>query len=139
MAAVSSATGATTPGVNLSALQSKLQQARQEAARAEDNLASLQDQTEEAQRQAETSQRNVASLQGQSQQVQTQASVDNVNQVSTEVKSLLAKSPSPAIGAYVKLADDAARQGFKLQSGPTAQLFVNTQGQNTGRIVSVTA
>ncbi len=139
MAALSSTTSATTPGANLSALQYKLQQARQDAARAEDNLASLQNQTEEAQRQAEASQRNVETLQSQSQQVQSQASVSHVNQVSQETKSLLAKTPSPALGAYVKLADDAVRQGFRLQTGPTAQLFVNVQGQSTGRLVSIKA
>jgi predicted nucleic acid-binding Zn-ribbon protein len=139
MAAITATTSATRPGAQLSALQYKLQQAKQEAARAENNLASLQSQTEQARRQADDSLRSVASLQSQSQQAQTESQASTVATVTTQAESLQAKTPSPAVGNYVKLAEDSVRFGFKLQTGPSAQLFVNAQGQSTGRIVSVKA
>ena len=131
------ASTATQPGAQLSALQYQLQQAKQEAARAQNNLASLQSQTEQAQRQANDSQRNVESLQGESEQAQTESRNATSELVTTQAEKLDAKAPSPAIGAYIKLAQDSVEFGFKLSAGPNANLFVNVQGQSTGRIVNV--
>ena len=138
MAAISATTTPAQPGAQLSALQYKLQQAKQDAARAEDNLAALQTQTEQAQQQAQDSQRNVETLQGQSQQVLTQVRASTSELVTTQAENLQAKAPSPAIGTYIKLAQDSVEFGFKLSTGPNANLFVNTQGQSTGRIVNIT-
>jgi chromosome segregation ATPase len=139
MASISSASTANAqPGAQLSALQFKLQQARQEAARAENNLASLQDQTEQAQQEVDYSQRNVQALQGESQQARTEASGSRVVAAVSQAQAVQAKSPSPATSAYLKLADDANQFGFRLQS-KNAQLFVNAQGQSTGRILSAVA
>jgi uncharacterized protein YPO0396 len=66
-----SATSNAVPSAQLRLYQSKLQQARREAAQAQDNVRTLEAQTNEARQQAAQAQDNVRSLEGQSSRAQT--------------------------------------------------------------------
>jgi chromosome segregation ATPase len=64
------ATSSALPSVQINLYQSRLQQARLEAAQAEDNVRYLEAQTNDARQQADEAENNVNSLEGQAPRVQ---------------------------------------------------------------------
>ena len=65
------ATSSAVPGAQLGLYQFKLQQARREAAQAQDNVRMLEAQTDQARQQAAQAQDNVRSMENQSPRAQT--------------------------------------------------------------------
>lgn len=135
MAAISSISGL--QGVTQTAFQQlKLQQARQNADRAEQQARSLQVQAAEAQRDADRAQENARDLSVRSSRAQSEAGharqglamINSVNQMRSEISAVLAR-----VGTSAKT----------VESTPTTPAntvpVVNTSGQLTGSMVNTVA
>ncbi len=122
--ATTAVSSVTQPNPSVIAIQTRLQQARREAARAESTVESLQAQTEQAQRNAADASNQVNVLEK-----------DSERQAASQVKQMnttLLRNETPL-----------EKQRFSLPAKiPTRDEiapYVNAQGQRTGRLLDVTA
>jgi hypothetical protein len=129
------ATNSATPSVQASVGRARLAQAKREAEQAEANARDLRAQADDAERQAQSSQENVRRLSSRNRQEEVtyaQPRTGSTSEVPIKVQKLIEQM-------YSATSDKRAESGNALKTNVNASPVVNSQGQATGRIVTVSA
>ena len=133
------ATNSATPSLQAALGRAKLQQARQEADRAESNAQNLRQQANAAEQEARTSQTRVRAIAGQIDKngVKNDASprLNDSADVSTKNQNLVVNR----FDLYSATSDKRAPIGNGVQPDAAKEPVINTQGQATGRIINIRA
>jgi len=140
--AVTSATSNSLSADQLGMQQLRVQQAKQNAERAEAAARALRSQANAAQREANQAQESARSLYVRSDQAQTVAGQARQGLAAIRAQSEMQVRLSNTVDQVVERTnvDAASANGSSgVSERPTAQPVVNTSGQVTGRVVSTTA
>lgn len=133
------ATNSATPTLQAALGRAKLQQARQEADRAENTAQNLRQQANAAEQEAQSSQTRVRALAGQINKngAETDASprLNNSAEISTKNQNLVVNR----FDLYSATSDKRAPIGNGFQPDAAREPVINTQGQATGRIINIRA